>query len=87
MNEGCAQCGGAATLNLREDGSNSPICTACLDRLMPAMRLGSLRKQFLRDREERGFCPYCGWTTEQVQETGLVGCPLCYEALQIPVAT
>jgi protein-arginine kinase activator protein McsA len=85
LNEGCAHCGGAATLIVREDGATSSICSSCLDRIMPGMRLGSLRKQFIRDREERGVCPYCGWTNQQVAETALMGCPLCYEALEMPV--
>ena len=84
MNEGCALCGGAANLTLNEEGSSSPVCSSCLDRITPGMRLGSLGKQFLRSREANGICPYCGWTNAQVAETGFVGCPLCYEALEIP---
>jgi hypothetical protein len=71
---------------LREDGSRSPICSACLDRLTPGMRLGNLRRQFIRDRKAGGACPNCGWTSEEIVKTGLVGCPLCYEALEIPKA-
>ena len=84
MNEGCAHCGGAATVVLREDGAATPICAQCLDRITPGMRLGNLRKQFLRDRKVGAPCPHCGWTNEQLTQTGMVGCPLCYEALDIP---
>ncbi len=26
-------------------------------------------------------CPHCGWTQQKCQETGFVGCALCYSAL------
>jgi protein-arginine kinase activator protein McsA len=27
-----------------------------------------------------GSCPNCGWTENRLVETGMLGCPLCYEA-------
>ncbi len=29
----------------------------------------------------RGICPYCRTTQEEAVQTGLVGCPICYEML------
>jgi len=29
-----------------------------------------------------GACPHCGQTEEAFQESGFLGCPLCYSALQ-----
>lgn len=29
-------------------------------------------------RSTDGECPHCGWTHEQFNESGFVGCPLCY---------
>lgn len=81
--DGCAHCGGAASLILREHGAATPICANCLDRMAPEMRLGHLRTQFVRDRKVAGTCPYCGCTNEQLAKTGLAGCPLCYEALDV----
>jgi protein-arginine kinase activator protein McsA len=51
--------------------------------MMPEMRLGSLRKHFQRDRKADNTCPNCGWTSQQFADTSLVGCPLCYEALDV----
>lgn len=28
-------------------------------------------------------CPYCGWTQQKCQETGYVGCALCYSSLEM----
>jgi protein-arginine kinase activator protein McsA len=52
-----------------------------LDRSYPDSRLGSLTRAFQRPREP-GKCPYCGWTAAKAKDLGLVGCPLCYEALE-----
>jgi protein-arginine kinase activator protein McsA len=32
-----------------------------------------------------GKCPNCGWTENRLIETGMLGCPLCYEAFGDPV--
>jgi len=29
----------------------------------------------------KGRCPFCGWTEIQFEQTQLMGCPLCYDAL------
>jgi protein-arginine kinase activator protein McsA len=33
-----------------------------------------------RPKAVRGDCPYCGTTQKELEDTGLAGCPLCYEA-------
>ena len=35
----------------------------------------------LRARRVPGQCPNCGMKEEQAVDSGLVGCPLCYEML------
>jgi len=35
----------------------------------------------------RGVCPYCHCTQEEAIQTGLVGCPLCYEMLDTTALT
>lgn len=35
------------------------------------------------DRGEGEACPYCGWTQQKCQETGFVGCSLCYSSLRL----
>lgn len=32
---------------------------------------------------EGDACPYCGWTQQKCQETGFVGCSLCYSSLKV----
>ncbi|HEY3782347.1 MAG TPA: hypothetical protein VGL56_14790 [Fimbriimonadaceae bacterium] len=69
---------------VKEHGLEVFVCVTCLDRLYPDMRLGSLRKEMIRPRKADGKCPNCGWTAEQLNKTGLLGCPLCYEAIDMP---
>lgn len=35
----------------------------------------------VRAPRNQGTCPYCQTTAAEVAETGLAGCPLCYESL------
>lgn len=35
------------------------------------------------DRGEGEICPHCGWTQQKCQETGFVGCSLCYSSLRL----
>ncbi len=78
----CSHCGGAVSFWLT-DVSEAALCTACTDRALPELRIVGLRRAFSRPRRLDGTCPFCGWTTTQLAETALVGCPLCYEALDL----
>ena len=68
---------------VRDGNGEMAVCAACVDRAFPRTKLGAMRRHFHRDRSSSGQCPYCGWTQEQLDRRGLVGCPLCYEALVI----
>lgn len=76
----CERCGGDDAFSIKEDGSTSVVCGICLDKRYPELRLGTLTRPLQRTRTF-GICPHCGWTTERAKKNGLVGCPLCYEAL------
>lgn len=54
-----------------------------MDQNIPLNFLNHLRG----DREDRGDCPFCGWTRKQLQATGLVGCPLCYSIFEYELAS
>jgi protein-arginine kinase activator protein McsA len=76
----CAECGRQASLEIERDGEPNPLCAACADGLVPGLRVGSLALGLRpRHRESSGVCPHCGWTSQAIEETGLAGCPLCYE--------
>jgi protein-arginine kinase activator protein McsA len=32
-------------------------------------------------------CPVCGWTAQHREETGLLGCGLCYTVFRVPTRT
>ncbi len=78
----CADCGAPAPLSLKVEGDTARLCARCLDRRYPHLLLGSLCRS-LRPEAPRaeGPCPHCGTTLDEAKSTGLVGCPLCYEAL------
>ncbi len=86
MDEGkprCSRCGGAATFWMIENSTELPFCAACTDRELADVRISGLRKAFSRPRRFDGTCPYCGWTAQQLAESALLGCPICYEALDL----
>lgn len=60
------------------DGEESLWCESCL-RETPELALVELLKSLKRPKKPMANCPHCGWRIEQVQETALLGCPLCYE--------
>src|SRR6185312_8712555 len=64
-----------------QDGVQTPSCAACTDRLAPGAGLSSFAAAFYRTKRVVGVCPNCGTTQDSAIETGLVGCPLCYEML------
>ena len=37
--------------------------------------------------QETTVCPVCGWTAARREETGLVGCGLCYTVFRVPART
>lgn len=53
-----------------------------MDAVVGAEPLAAVLKSFKRPRNEVGPCPHCGCTQNQWKETGLVGCPLCYEVFR-----
>jgi hypothetical protein len=79
----CNVCGGASVFNVLADGASQTYCASCLDRAFPDIRPGALRKAFVRPRRLDGRCPHCGCSEQDMAETALVGCPLCYEALDM----
>ena len=80
MSGRCAVCGAQARYRVaREDGTEC-YCDSCFKRT-PEGEWKPLLDSFARPLAPAGKCPHCGWTVERLEQTGLVGCPLCYEAL------
>ncbi len=46
-----------------------------------AQGFGALMRGLLPGRGDGQSCPACGAKNEEVERTGLAGCPLCYDAL------
>ncbi len=59
-----------------------PICNECLLRQLPDIPITELATNLLSNKPNRRGCPFCGTNSAQAIEDGLVGCPLCYEALE-----
>lgn len=68
---------------MKRSGQTAALCFGCLNREEPGMRLGHLLKAMRRPRLANGVCPFCAWTEQQLLDTTLCGCPLCYSALTV----
>ena len=80
MISACAHCGSPSVFKVEEAGEQVRLCRSCLDKQFPSMRLGLLTEALIAPKVRNGTCPNCGWTESRLNETGLLGCPLCYEA-------
>jgi protein-arginine kinase activator protein McsA len=79
----CEVCGSIAGNLVTEKQAGRMLCSACLTYEYPSLPLRPLLKAFQRPRTAAGRCPHCGCTQEQLEQTSLCGCPLCYEALDV----
>ena len=76
-----------APLIVKVDGEAvEPNWTAASQRIGSAM-FSSLTAQLRVPARIGSECPHCKTTAQQVSETGLVGCPLCYVVLSAAAAT
>ncbi|MFQ3586227.1 MAG: hypothetical protein SNJ74_06760 [Fimbriimonadaceae bacterium] len=67
------------------DGDRAEMSARAFVRLYPELRVLTFLKSALADVSKAQRCPACGWTAAKIEETGLVGCPLCYEAVDSPL--
>src|SRR5579862_1294575 len=77
----CVNCGRSSVSKVEEAGETVRLCRSCLDKRYPELQLGPLIDALIPVEVQRGACPNCGWTETELNKTGLVGCPLCYESL------
>ena len=81
----CARCGRLATLKIdrRQEFAQdfADVQDFCADCAREITAMSDLLPLMLHRRVKVTTCPFCGTTAAEVKSTGLVGCPLCYEAL------
>lgn len=69
-------------MRLVDSHDQAHLCRLCLDRQAPTLRMGTFAIALTSaTAQPTETCPHCGWTRAEAEEKGLVGCPLCYEAL------
>ncbi len=83
----CSLCGGPGMAAARRSATHeeSTFCWTCLAKFEPELEFGSFVRSLVAIRPRPGGCPYCGWTERRLAETGLLGCPLCYESIESPL--
>jgi len=77
----CARCGRPASVMLDYRNAREDLCDQCLDAVVDIPFFSEFREALLRRPHQTGACPHCGTTRDQVTDTGLAGCPLCYVSL------
>ena len=69
----CSCCGkGNGKHTVTREGKDLILCDSCYERLMSAAAFV----------EEGVICPECGYTYEEYEESGLLGCAGCYKAFR-----
>ena len=62
--------------------SGYEVEAAEIDSLVGVIGLGRLHANLVSRRAPTDECLVCGWTREQYEKTGLLGCGACYETLK-----
>lgn len=70
---------------VRRDGNQTEMGSRAFVRAYPELRVLTFLRTTLSDFARRSQCPACGWTSAKIEETGMVGCPLCYEGVDSPL--
>lgn len=71
------------TLTVPGKGESS-IAEGRLDSSLGIPGFGAFLRTLHDSHSPKGeSCPYCGWTQQKCQETGYVGCALCYSSLEM----
>jgi formylmethanofuran dehydrogenase subunit E len=78
----CSVCGRPAWVSIEESGTERSLCLRCAERFGPGPWIIGLLAKTAPGRPTLGRCPNCGTTEAEVRQTGLVGCALCYEAME-----
>jgi|CXWL01.1.fsa_nt_gi protein-arginine kinase activator protein McsA len=81
----CENCSDPATFVVRTDDVERHFCSKCLRHEEPVLGIVDLLDRMAGPSKQTRICPYCGWKSSEVEHTGKVGCPLCYEALNSPL--
>jgi protein-arginine kinase activator protein McsA len=83
----CAFCGAGAWLRVRTSSGDLLLCQACAQRYERRV-LGAPLSRWLQQLRppplSHSQCPFCGTTRDQIQQTGLYGCCICYEIWGTP---
>jgi protein-arginine kinase activator protein McsA len=76
----CSECGRPARLSATADGQTRRLCDRCLDSFLEQAGMARFLTSFVKPRAVADHCPHCQTTAKSVAETGMAGCPLCFEA-------
>jgi hypothetical protein len=57
------------------------LCLRCLEIRVRRPGFGEFVSEFRHPKRNADRCPYCLRTVATIEETGLVGCALCYEVV------
>ncbi len=77
------------SIRRQEETIELPLCTPCI-RYREGLLLGSSTKvslsalltAIMSAPEPSGYCPFCGYDSEDLYRTGKAGCPECYLSLR-----
>lgn len=81
----CERCGAPAMISIANQSETTWLCDDCVRASEITPGLYDLLRSFILLPANKQSCPYCGWSATDLEQTELLGCPLCYESLKSPL--
>ena len=77
----CHRCGRPSVAVLEQDGVSMRVCGRCLEFIVGSPGFADFLAEFRHPRQDAERCPFCQRSVAESEQTGILGCPLCYEVM------
>jgi len=77
----CHRCGRPSVAVLEQDGVAMRVCGRCVELIVANPGFGDFLADFQHRRQMAERCPNCDRSVAESEQTGILGCPLCYEVI------
>ncbi len=78
----CAECAAGSEVSDLDVGGGlnlAKMLVSLTAEVMPNLKVQSAKAQLLKSGDEEMVCAFCGISTNEIRQTGRLGCPSCYK--------